>query len=99
MELMLKNACLIEYAEFILSNEDVKRPKPDPEIYLTAMAKLNLQPHDCLIVEDNVNGIKAAIASGGHVLKVIDVTDVNYANLRRAIESFSNVPAPALGKT
>jgi beta-phosphoglucomutase len=105
MELMLGKACLLEYTEFFLSNEDIKHPKPHPEIYLTAMERLGVAPHECLIVEDNVNGIKAATASGGHVMKVVDVNDVSWMSLRRAIQSFANAPggtvldvsAPAAG--
>lgn len=69
-----------------MSNEDVKMPKPDPEIYLSTMKKLGLEAEQCLICEDNRNGIKAAIASGGHLLKIGDVSDVNYANIHGRIE-------------
>ena len=70
----------------MLSNEDVKKAKPDPEIYLTAIGKLNLKPEECLIVEDNQNGIKAAKSSGAHVLEVKSVKDVNYDNIVKAIQ-------------
>ncbi len=41
------------------------------------MQKLAVQPEECLIVEDNPNGIKAAKAAGAHVLEVRSVLDVN----------------------
>lgn len=81
VDLMLEKASLLRYLEFTLSNEDVDSPKPDPEIYLAAMDKLNLRPEECIIVEDNENGIKAARASGANVLEVRDVDDVNYENI------------------
>ena len=86
IELMMNYAKLTQYFDFMLSNQDVSKPKPDPEIYLTAMKRLGLKPEECLIVEDNENGIKAAIASGGHLLKVDTVDDVNYDNIRRRID-------------
>lgn len=85
IEMMMNYAKLTDYFDFMLSNQDVKRAKPDPEIYLTAMSKMNLKPEECLIVEDNENGIKAAVASGAHVLVVKTVDDVNYDNIKKRI--------------
>ena len=87
---MLEYADLAQYVEFSLSNEDVSKPKPDPEIYTTAIERLQLAPEECVIVEDNLNGIKAARAAGGHVLEVARVEDVNYANIRRMVEECDN---------
>jgi len=70
----------------MVAASDVSRPKPDPEIYLTTIAKLGLTPEECLIVEDNENGIKAANASGAHVLVVQDVDDVNLTNIQARID-------------
>ena len=81
IEVMMEKADLIQYLEEILSNEDVVRSKPDPEIYIKAMGKMNLTPSECLILEDNKNGIKAAMDSGAYVLAVGDVWDVNYENI------------------
>lgn len=83
--MMMKRAELAQYLEFELSNEDVKIGKPDPEIYHTAIARLGLRPEECLIVEDNENGIKAARASGAHVMIVRDVDDVYYDAIRASI--------------
>jgi len=92
IEMMMNYAKLTDYFEFMLSNQDVKNAKPDPEIYLTAMSKMNLQPKDCLIVEDNENGIKAAIASGAHVLVVKTVDEVNYNNIKNRILEIEEGP-------
>ena len=82
----MEKSNLSKYLEFMLSNQDVTKAKPDPEIYLTAIARLNLNPEECLIVEDNPNGIKAARDSGGHVYQVETVRDVNYQALKAAIQ-------------
>ena len=81
VELMMEKAELMPYLDLIMSNEDVTKAKPDPEIYVKAMEGLGLQPKECLILEDNQNGIRAAIASGGNLLQVETVYDVNYANI------------------
>ena len=85
VDVMMDKACLKEYLEFFLSNQDVKKGKPDPEIYTTAIQRLGLRPEECLIVEDNENGIKAALASGAHLLAVKEVDDVNYDNIKGRI--------------
>lgn len=85
IDMMMEKADLTKYLDFTLSNEDVEKPKPDPEIYLTAIKKLGLTPEECLIVEDNQNGIKAAIASGANLLAVKDVLDVTYKNIKDKI--------------
>lgn len=85
IETMMEYAGLSSYLDLIMSNEDVKKSKPNPEIYLTAMERFGLKPKECLICEDNENGIKAAESSGGNLLKIKTVSDVNYTNIRNRI--------------
>jgi len=81
VQMMMEKSNLAQYFEFMLSNQDVTRAKPDPEIYQTAISRLGYPPDQCVIVEDNLNGIKAAQASGAHVMVVKSVTDVNLSNI------------------
>jgi beta-phosphoglucomutase len=90
IEIMMETSGLAGYLDFFLSNQDVAKSKPDPEIYISAIDRLNLRPEDCLVVEDNDNGIKAAIASGAHLLKVDSPDDVHYYNIKRRIEEIEN---------
>ena len=85
VELMMEKSDLLKYLDLMLSNEDVTKAKPDPEIYLEAMKRLEVSPKEVLILEDNQNGIKAARESGAHVLVVKDVSDVNYENIKNYI--------------
>jgi beta-phosphoglucomutase len=48
----------------IVGREFVKNPKPDPEIYLRAMARLGVEPEQVIIIEDSPIGTQAAMASG-----------------------------------
>ncbi|GAA0396285.1 phosphatase [Acrocarpospora corrugata] len=48
----------------IVSGEDVTAGKPDPEAYLTAAARLGVEPADCVVFEDSLAGIAAARAAG-----------------------------------
>lgn len=85
VEIMLEKSALREYLEFYLSSESVKSHKPSPEIYQKAIKKLNLSPREVLIVEDNINGITAAKASGAWVLEISDIAEVNYQAIKHFI--------------
>jgi beta-phosphoglucomutase len=85
VEVMIEQAGLNQYFDFYVSNEDVEKGKPDPEMYNLAMNKMNLNPEECLILEDNENGIKAAVESGGNLLKIGEVTDVTYLGIKNRI--------------
>ncbi|ACM36862.1 MULTISPECIES: HAD family hydrolase [Rhizobium/Agrobacterium group] len=85
VEAMMRQADLLKYLDFFLSNQDVGKAKPDPEIYLTAIDRLQLQPEECLILEDNDHGIQAARSSGAHVLVVGSTNDVTYERIMNEI--------------
>jgi beta-phosphoglucomutase len=91
IEVMMQKASLDQYLDFYISNQDVKSGKPDPEMYITAIQKMGLKPFECMIIEDNENGIKAARASGAHVMIVDNVIDVNYLNIKQNISFFEGV--------
>jgi HAD superfamily hydrolase (TIGR01509 family) len=78
IEAMMRLSSLSTYLDLIVSNQDVEKGKPDPEMYLKAMQSLNVEPNECLILEDNEHGIQAAVASGGHLLKIGVPDDVTY---------------------
>lgn len=90
IELMMERAELAPYLDLILSNEDVLKAKPDPEMYQTAIAKFGLNPNECIVVEDNPNGIQAGKASGASVLEVATVYEVTYENIMRKIRECEN---------
>lgn len=54
---------LAESFDLILGAEDYVKGKPDPECFLTAAAKLNVAPADCLVFEDGALGLQAAKAA------------------------------------
>lgn len=90
VEMMMEKAGLDHFLDFFISNQDVKNGKPDPEMYNLAISRLGLKPDQCLIVEDNENGVKAALASGAHLLKVKDTIDVHYYNIHNRIQEIEN---------
>ncbi|MCH8087935.1 MAG: HAD family phosphatase [Chloroflexi bacterium] len=56
--------------DIVLTREDVRCPKPDPEIYTLAARKLDVTPEECLVLEDSPNGVRSAIAAGMNVVAV-----------------------------
>ncbi len=87
IEVMMEKANLKKYVEFYISAQDVQSGKPDPAIYLESIHRLGLTPQECLILEDNENGIKAALASGAHLMKISAVEEVNYQLIKQKISS------------
>lgn len=61
---------LYDHFETLATRDDVTRVKPDPELYTLATHRLGLHPHECLAVEDSLNGATAAAAAGLHVVVV-----------------------------
>ena len=81
LKMMLLRKGLIEYVDFFYSNEDVKNPKPSPEIYLRCMIKADVSPKETIIIEDSHVGRKAAIASGATLCAVMEPSDVTYEKI------------------
>lgn len=84
IETILTTAGLIQYFKVIVSAEDVDRGKPEPDIFLKALARLNgqianaIQAGDCVVIEDSKEGIKGARRAG---MKCLAVTNSHPAEL------------------
>ena len=89
IELMMNKSGLIGYIDMIVSNEDVRNAKPDPEMYQLAISSFGLEPAECIVVEDNPNGIEAGKASGATVLEVATTYDVNYDKIKNLINKIN----------
>lgn len=67
---LLNGHKLTDRFDFVLGSEDVTRHKPDPEIYLAAAARFEVEPRELLVLEDTATGIAAARAAGAFVVAV-----------------------------
>lgn len=54
----------------IITLEDVKHPKPNPEPYQKAAKALNIAPEHCLVIEDSIPGVTAALAAGANTIMI-----------------------------
>ncbi|HSQ52857.1 MAG TPA: HAD family phosphatase [Acidobacteriota bacterium] len=52
------------YFDVAVTADDVGKPKPNPEVFLVAAAKLGVKKKDCVVVEDSVFGVRAAKTAG-----------------------------------
>ena len=59
------------FFEIMVDESQVTKGKPDPEIYLIASQKLGIKPQNCVVIEDSVFGLRAALAAG---MKTIGIT-------------------------
>ena len=90
---VLSKLGLMEYMDYIISNEDVQNSKPHPEMYWRAISKMGCLPSETLIVEDSPYGLLAASRSKAHVLRVKNPTEVTYTNI------FKKLTEIEMGKT
>ncbi len=66
----LEKADLADLFPLRISSQDVQKGKPDPEVFLKAAAFLQIDPSRCAVVEDSINGLKAARAAGAFAVAV-----------------------------
>jgi len=78
---ILSKLNIISYFDYLASNEDVKNPKPHPEMYWKAMSALKTDPEDTIIIEDSPNGLLAAQRSGARVCRVKDSSDLTLSKI------------------
>lgn len=64
IDFVLDNLNIRHYFDAIVSADDVKDSKPNPETYLKCAAALNIEPKDCLVFEDAPKGVEAALNAG-----------------------------------
>lgn len=82
---------LMEYVDYFVSNEDVKRPKPFPEMYWKCMTMLKALPSCTIIIEDSHLGRLAAKNSGANLLAVENVNDVLTNHTKNKLIKFMNI--------
>ena len=68
----LQNTNTEDFIEVIVSGTELKRGKPEPDIFLTAAEKLGIDPHECYVFEDAFNGVKAGRAAGCCTIMIPD---------------------------
>lgn len=85
IEKMMRATNLSNYFDYVISGESLKESKPNPEIYLKAMAELGCETY--IAVEDSPIGIKAAKASGAYTVALAQRYPLNQQEADIVIEN------------
>jgi beta-phosphoglucomutase len=81
----------------IVTGSEVERKKPAPDIFLEACVRLHLDPGACLVIEDAVNGVRAAKAAGARCLALTtSFPGVDLAQADWIATDLAHVPSDAL---
>ncbi|MFG2225762.1 HAD family hydrolase [Streptomyces sp. NPDC048644] len=79
-----------------LAGDELARTKPHPDPYLTAAARLGVDPARCAVVEDTMTGVTAGEAAGCRVVAVPSVLPIPPAEGRTVVRSLEEVDLPFL---
>jgi len=93
-ELAHRDTGLLRHFEFVLASGEYKRHKPHPDPYLEAAERLGVDPGRCVVVEDSVRGLHAAVAAGMACLAIPhDLTaDGDFSQAAAVLSSIRDVP-------
>jgi HAD superfamily hydrolase (TIGR01509 family) len=72
IDIVLKKLGLKQIFDVIISADDIKNSKPDPEGYLLVARRLHLNPKECVVLEDSATGVTAAKKAGMEVIGVVN---------------------------
>ncbi len=78
---ILEKVGLIDLFDSIIDGNTVTASKPDPEVFLKGAQSLDLNPADCVVFEDAIAGVEAALAGGMKVVGIGDSANLKGANL------------------
>lgn len=83
--------------DVVVAGDEVDRGKPHPEPYLTAAARLGVDPRSCLVIEDSPTGIASGLAAGCTVVGVPHVVELADGPGHTLVPSLTHLDLPTLG--
>ena len=97
----LQRTGLVSFFECIVTGNDFEKPKPDPELFLKAASRLEVNPQECVVVEDAAVGVQAAHKGRMKAIgitykrdreleKAADIIIKNFSQIEQAIKKLSN---------
>lgn len=86
---ILKKLGIYRLMDAVIDGSDVAHPEPDPEGCLLCAKKLGVEPEECLVIEDTINGITAAVNAGMYTLAVGEAAEEKGVGMRaKSLERF-----------
>jgi HAD superfamily hydrolase (TIGR01509 family) len=104
MDIVVDRLKIREKFALLQASDEIKKGKPDPEIYLTTCAKLGLEPGQCIVLEDSSNGALAGKRAGCYAIGIpsdysrgqdFSFVDFVASDLFAAEKHISGLTAPA----
>lgn len=71
----LTNAEILPHFEDLVGGDNIKNGKPAPDIFLEAAKRISVEPENCIVFEDSINGIKAAYNAGMKPIMIPDMIE------------------------
>lgn len=93
LDLILRHTGAADRFTAIVSGDDVSRGKPDPEVFLTAAARVGVPARSCVVFEDAPSGVQAAKAAG---MACVGVTFVGHHPAERLTAAGADLVVPSL---
>jgi len=88
-----------EFFSFVVTSDDVKYGKPNPEIFNKIIDMAGCKSKNTLILEDSVAGKEAALASGAHLLPINNIEETTLENIQHALYKHDSTYSSADGRT
>jgi HAD superfamily hydrolase (TIGR01509 family) len=94
---VIRSLGLEKYFKFLISGDMVSSGKPNPEIFLLAASKLEVNPINCLVIEDGVSGMQAAKAGNMKCIGLVDSKNKEYPT-KNLVLSLGEITSEYLNK-
>lgn len=87
-EQYLLNAGVIHFFDITVCGDEIKKGKPNPDIFLKAASQLNCEPNKCLVFEDSQNGLISALSAGTIPIYIKDIKDPDEEILEKVYKRY-----------
>jgi beta-phosphoglucomutase-like phosphatase (HAD superfamily) len=85
--------------KFVITRDEIENAKPHPEIYLRMKNKLQVEPDECIVIEDSVAGIRAALSANMNVFAVTNSITRDSVHKSKLLDKQFIIDNPAKLKT
>ncbi len=87
---VLKTLGVLGYFSYVISGDMVKKGKPDPESFLLALSKIQINPENCFVIEDGVSGMQVAVSCEMKCVGLVEDKDRSYPT-KNLVTSLSEI--------
>lgn len=99
VEMVLSVMNIENQFKFVITRDEIEYAKPHPEIYLRMKNNLKVEADECIVIEDSVAGIKAALSANMNVFAVTNSITLESVNKAKLIDKKFIIENPAALKT